>query len=289
MRFCVLQTDVLVVRYLFFITRTFVVGSCKTIIFTVFDVCAVFGLNVGYVCKFLVFVYGEVFVDSCIDLAKRNCDCEIALFEVCALRSRCGVFDKLTVFVIVGVAAPCGICVSNESVIVRGDENVRIVIVSTRALRVFAVCIFNKRLTAPIAAIEVLAACAVHCVEVCNGFVIEHADLESEVDIDTRRVAVEVDRDTARILCVGGAEFGQEFSDALENLAIAACKHTDEVCNEGFVETDGDKVVCDEQSAEHDVEDAPNVCGNQARVGFFVVRRRKRLCGRARCARAENA
>ncbi len=67
------------------------------------------------------------------------------------------------------------------------------------------------------------------------------------------------------------------------------CKHTDEVCNEGFIETDGDKVVCDEQSAEHDVEDAPNVCGNQARIGFFVVRRRKRLCGRARCARAENA
>ena len=279
-------------------SQIFVRFGCKTIDFAVLDVLSgcrfdVFDCSVRIlVGKLAVFVNREVFVDGCVELAQRNRDCKVALFEVCALRAACCVFCKRVScrVVIVGVAVPCGICIRNESIIVGGYKHVSVVVVAC-ADDVFAVCVLNECRTAPIARLCILSVCTVHCVEFRNGFVVEHANLEAEVDVDARRIAVEVDRDTAGVLGVGRAEFGQEFTDALENFAIAFRKHTDKVRNESFVEADCDEVVCDEQSAKHDVEDAPNICGDHTGVDFLVCRhcRNGRLCGSGRRTRTENA
>ena len=279
-------------------SQIFVRFGCKTIDFAVLDVLSgcrfdVFDCSVRIlVGKLAVFVNREVFVDGYVEFAQRNRDCKVALFEVCALACAF-VFDKRVACrnVVVGVAFPCGICIRNESIIVRGHKHVRVVIVCATADSVVAVAVCRERRARPVASLEVPALFAVHSVEVCDGFIHKRADFETEIYVDAGRVAIEVDCDAAGVFGVCCAQLGQEFAYALQNRAVAVGKHTDEVCDESFVEADGDEVVCDEQSAKHDIENAPDVCGNHARVDFLVCRhcRNGRLCGSGRRTRTENA
>ena len=274
----------------------FDVGSrCKTIrSVRILDVFAVFGFDINVldcivvisIGKFLVFVDREVFVHVRIKFAERNCDCEVALFEVCALRAAFGVLRELVRcrVVVVGVAVPSRICVRNECVIVGGYENVCVVVIRAVAYSVLAV-FYLERCARPVASLEVLAFDAVHRVEVVHGFVIERANLEAEVDVDAGRVAVEVDGDTAGVLRICRVKFGQELAYALKHFAVAVREHTDEVRDKSFVESDRDEVVCDEQSAENDIENAPYICRNQTCVDFLVIGCRKGLCA-CRCRTA---
>ena len=270
-------------------SQIFVRFGCKTIDFAVLDVLSgcrfdVFDCSVRIlVGKLAVFVNREVFVDGCVEFAQRNRDCKVALFEVCALACAF-VFDKRVACrnVVVGVAVPCGICIRNESVIIGGHKHECLVIVCVTADSVVAVAVFRERRARP---------CAIPSIEVCDGFIHKRTDFETEIYVDAGRVAIEVDCHAAGVFGVGCAQLGQELSHFLQDLAVAVGKHTDEVCDESFIETDGDEVVCDEQSAKHDIENAPDVCGNHARVDFLVCRhcRNGRLCGSGRRTRTENA
>ena len=237
---------------------------------------------VVFVSHLLVFIDGEVFVDFRVQSAERNHDCEVALFEICAVRcfdkfARCGI-------VCVSVACPCGICVRDKRVIVRGNENVIVVAVFGCERIVFTV--LHEFRTVPVGSLCVFAVRTVFIVVFGNGEIERRAHLEAEIDIDARFITEEVDCDTARIFGVGRAKFRQELSNALQNLAVAVCEHCDKVCKQRFVETNRDEVVCDKQSTKHNVDYAPHVCGDDARADFFVIVCRN-VCLSGGCVRLE--
>ena len=192
-------------------SQIFVRFGCKTIDFAVLDVLSgcrfdVFDCSVRIlVGKLAVFVNREVFVDGCVEFAQRNRDCKVALFEVCALACAF-VFDKRVACrnVVVGVAFPCGICVCNERVIVRGHKHVGVIVCAAADSVVAA--FFLERRARP---------CAVPSGEVCDGFIHKRADFETEIYVDAGRVAIEVDCDAAGVFGVCCAQLGQEFAYAL--------------------------------------------------------------------------
>ena len=148
------------------------------------------------------------------------------------------------------------------------------------------VIVKSKFRAVPVGSLCVFAVRAVFCVVFGNGEIERRAHLEAEVDVYARLVAEEVDGDTAGVLGVGRAKFRQELSDALQDFAVAVCEHCDKVRKQRFVETNRDEVVCNEQSAKHNVDYAPHVCGDDARADFFViVCRNACLCGG--CVRLE--
>ena len=186
-------------------------------------------------CHLLVLVDGEVFVDSCIEFAKRNRETEITLFEVDAV----GVVKlKFAVLVRISVARPERECVRDERIFIGGDKHV-VVFGEGSCLRV-VVAVFDERghTVRPSRAFTLFDTASAHtvlCVVVFDAEIERRADLESEVDIDAGLIAVEVDGDTAGVLIVGGVEFGQELSDTRKQRTVAIREHTDKVCDKSFV------------------------------------------------------